>query len=190
MQPSIARFVFIGLILLAPGAAGAQELAGSFEQLRVLVKKGDTVRVTDNRGEEVRGSVVDLSASSLALQVAGSRRTLRESDIAAIHQRRNDSLANGAKWGFAIGAGLGVLGGITIVRAYDGGSAELIPMLGLAYGAIGAGAGAGIDAMNAGEQAIYARRTPSSKVTVRPIVTPERKGILASVAIGAWSRRP
>jgi hypothetical protein len=65
-------------------------LAGSFDQLRVLVKTGDKVRVTDTGGQDVRGSIADVSSSSLALTVGGSRRTFLEADIAAIHQRRND----------------------------------------------------------------------------------------------------
>jgi hypothetical protein len=100
------RALGFGLLFILPATGGAQELAGSFDQLRVLVKPGDTVRVTDSRGQEVRGSIANLSPSSLALQAGEGRRTFLETDIAAIHQRRNDSLANGAKWGFAVGAGL------------------------------------------------------------------------------------
>jgi hypothetical protein len=163
MQPAIARVLFPGLAVLSLAVASeAQELAGTFDQLRVLVKTGDTVRVTDSHGQELRGPIVELSPSSLALQVAGSRRSLLEHEIVAIHQRRNDSLANGAKWGFLVGAGLGVLGGLTVVREYDGGGSALIPMLGLVYGAIGAGAGAGIDAMHTGDQVIFAWRGKAS----------------------------
>jgi hypothetical protein len=54
----------------------------------------------------------------------------------------------------------------------------------LIYGAIGAGAGAGIDAMNANEQAIYAKRGAMKKVSLRPILTTARKGVVASFAFG------
>src|SRR5689334_24834835 len=119
MQSSNSRLMCFALLITLPAVAGAQELAGSFDQLRVLVKAGDTVRVTDSAGEEVRGTLTDLSSSSLALRVGGTRRTFLETDITAIHQRRNDSLANGAKWGFVVGASLGVLGGIAIAREYE-----------------------------------------------------------------------
>ena len=185
MQPSTSRVALLAVFLTASATAGqAQELAGSFDQLRVLVKTGDRVRVTDSRGQDVRGSIADVSSSSLALTVGGTRRTFLEADIAAIHQRRNDSLANGAKWGFVVGAGLGVLGGITIASEYDEGGAVFIPILGLVYGAMGAGAGAGIDAMHRGEQPIYAARRASTKVALRPILTADRKGVLASLAFG------
>ena len=168
-----------------PSAGSAQDLAGSFDQLRVLVKQGDTVRVTNDAGDEVRGTITDLSSSSLNLKVDGTRRTFLETDITAIHQRRNDSLANGAKRGFIVGASLGVLGGIAIAREYESsGGGAFIPILGLVYGSIGAGAGAGIDAMNPSEQPIYARRGAPAKAGVRPGLTLRRSGILASVSVG------
>lgn len=185
MQSSSSRLICFALLITLPAAASAQELAGSFDQLRVLVKAGDTVRVTDSAGEEVRGTITDLSSSALALRVGGIRRTFLETDVTAIHQRRNDSLANGAKWGFIVGAALGVLGGIAIAREYEsGGGGAFIPILGVVYGSIGAGAGAGIDAMNPSEQPIYARRGAPSKAGVRPVLTLRRSGILASVAVG------
>ena len=123
--------------------------------LRVLVKPGDTVRVVDGANEEVRGTITELSPSSLTLRVDGTRQTFLERDATAVYQRRNDSLANGARWGFVVGAALGVLGGVAIAREYEsGGGGAFIPILGLVYGSIGAGAGAGIDAMHRSEQVI------------------------------------
>ena len=163
MQSSSSRLICFALLIALPTAAGGQELAGSFEQLRVLVKPGDTVRVTDGAGDEVRGTVTALSSSSLDLKVDGTRRTFLETNITAIHQRRNDSLANGAKWGFVVGAALGVLGGVAIAREYEsGGGGAFIPILGLVYGSIGAGAGAGIDAMHRSEQVIFGWRGKAS----------------------------
>ena len=163
MQPFISRLVCFGLLITLPAASNAQELAGSFEQPRVLVKTGDTVRVTDSHGEEVRGSITELSSSSLALRVAGTQRTFLAGDITSIRQRRPDPLTNGAKWGFIVGAGLGLLAGITIASEYEGSSGTaLIPMLGLVYGGIGAGAGAGIDAMHSSERVIFAWRGKAS----------------------------
>ena len=77
-----------------------------------------------------------------------------------------------------------MLGGIAIVGEYGDGGAALIPILGLVYGAIGSGAGAGLDAMNRGEQVIYSRRSAPSKVALRPIVGAGRTGVLASIAFG------
>jgi len=107
-----------------------------------------------------------------------------EGDITTIHQRRPDSLANGAKWGFAVGAGLGVLGGMAIATEYRDGGVAMIPILALVYGGIGAGTGAGIDALHSSEQAIYATRRASGKVALRPILTGGRKGVAASLGFG------
>jgi hypothetical protein len=172
------------LILLLAGVAAvgeAQELASSFGQLRVLVKPGDQVSVTDRAGQEVRGRIADLSSSSLELLVDGTQRRFAEGEIDSIRQRRSDPLANGAKWGFAVGAGLGALAGLTLANEFDGSATGVIPMLALAYGGMGAGIGAGIDAMVSAPRVIYARGS-SSKVTVRPLFAPGRKGVLASVA--------
>src|SRR5262245_60973119 len=113
MQPSMSRLVCVVLLLILSGTAGeAQELAGSFDQLRVLVKTGDRIVVTDDGGLEIRGTITALSRSALVLAVDGTRRTFGDGEIAAIRQRRPDSLANGAKWGFVVGAGLGLMAGL------------------------------------------------------------------------------
>lgn len=97
--------------------ADAQVLAGTFDQLRVLVKPGDTISVIDPTGNEIRGKIETLSSSSMALLVAGRRRDLREDEIDTIRQRRPDSLRNGALWGFGIGAGLGTLAGLALMAS-------------------------------------------------------------------------
>jgi len=186
MQSSIARVLFFGLLAAAPStAASAQELAGSFDQLRVLVKSGDTVRVTDSSGQEARGKVFDVSSSSLAIVTEGQQRVFLERDVAAIRQRRSDSVGNGAKWGLAVGAGLGSLAGIMIVSEYGDGALAVIPVFALLYGGLGAGVGAGVDAMHSSDQVIYARRAAPSKVSLRPILTRGRKGVLASLTFGS-----
>jgi len=180
---TISSVAWAGLLLtFLATPAQAQELAVSFGQLRVLVKPGDTVTVRDRAGQEVRGAVAELSSSSLALVVAGSRRSFLESDIDVIRQRRPDSLANGAKWGFSVGAGLGFLAGLALAAEYNDGGAALIPLLALAYGGMGAGAGVGIDAMMSSNRVVYATGGSPSKVTFQPILTPHRRGILAAIA--------
>ena len=185
MPSPASRVALLVLFLESVATAGqAQELAGSFDQLRVLVKSGDTVRVTDSSGREVRGAIAELSPSSLSLRVSGNLRAFLEGDITTIHQRRPDSLANGAKWGFDVGAGLGVLGGMAIATEYRDGGVAMIPILALVYGGIGAGTGAGIDALHSSEQPIYATRRASGKVALRPILTGGRKGVAASLGFG------
>ena len=72
-----SRVVCAALLLsLFVSGGEAQELAGSFEQLRVLVKPGDTVSVLDRAGQEVRGTISELSSSALAITVAGKPQAL------------------------------------------------------------------------------------------------------------------
>jgi hypothetical protein len=83
-------------------------IAASFEQLQVLVRPGNTVAVTDAAGSQVAGRIQSLTPSVLSLDVDGTARTFGETEVNLIRQRRGDSLANGAWWGFGIGAGLAV----------------------------------------------------------------------------------
>ena len=57
----------------------------------------------------------------------------------------------------------------------------MIPLFALIYGSLGAGAGAGIDALICGDHVIFASSGSSAKVTVRPILTPGRAGVRASL---------
>jgi hypothetical protein len=160
MQPSpIARAILVALFFSAfSGAAHAQAPADPFAQLRTVLKRGDVVRVTDRRGQSVIGSVTELSPSLLELRVNGRFRTLLESDILAIHHRQFDSARNGAIWGGAIGAGLGVLGTVAAVRKNEE-ARLLIPGLGVLAGVTGGAIGA------------------------IPILTPDRKGLSASIGL-------
>ena len=155
MTATIAALVVAAILTLA-GHAEAQELAGTFDQLRVLVETGDRIRVVDTTGQDIRGTIAAIGAASLTLESGGTRRDLAERDIATIHQRRPDSLANGALWGLAAGAGLGLYGGIALSGI--GSSAAIIPIFTLLYGGIGAGIGTGLDALLSAERVIYARR--------------------------------
>lgn len=181
---SVWRVVVLSMLVLGTaGTATAQELAGSFDQLRVLVKPGDTVSVAEQAGRVTRGRITELSPSSLVLVTNGTRRELREADINTIRQRRDDSLANGAGWGLLVGGGLGLLAGLSVASEYEEGAGWALPFFGLIYGGIGTGVGVGIDALIRGERVIYAGRAaaPSTKITVSPMMSAARKGVAVSL---------
>ena len=157
-----SRLVFLVLCLaVAPQVALAQGIAKSFDELRLLVRPGDTVTVTDSKtGTDVKGKIFTLSASSLILTVDKSQKEWREGDVSVIHQNRGDSLKNGALWGFAIGGALGVAAGVSLAIEEDDGAALAVGLVaGALYGGIGAGIGVGIDALVTTPQVIYAGRT-------------------------------
>jgi hypothetical protein len=176
--------VLLMLAAIPRGVAG-QEIAGSFEQLRVLVKAGDKVSVAHATGSETKGTIVDMSAAALALLVAGERREILAQEISTIRHRRDDSLANGAKMGFTIGAGLGLLAGVQVASRFNGIGAAHITAVSLLYGALGTGIGVGLDALITREQVIFAARASAAgapdSIRIRPVFTGEGRGLVLSI---------
>jgi hypothetical protein len=178
--------VLIGLCMAAPLAAAAQGVANSLQELRLLVRAGDTVTVTDTGGQQVSGKITDLSAASLALMVDGRPRRFAESEVATVSQRRGDSLANGALIGLIVGAALPAIGLVVAVNRDDydddvsGGEVAAIIAI---YGGLGAAVGVGIDALITRRQVIFERRSASGVTfAIAPIVGPTRAA--ARVSLG------
>jgi hypothetical protein len=166
-------------VAVAAPAVEAQEPATSLDQLRVLVKPGDTVTVTDETGRETRGKIASLSPSSLELAVDGGVRSFAEGNLRVVRQRRSDSLLNGTLWGLAIGAGVGLTSG------FDGDGYDIAYGLGGAavYGGIGAGIGVGIDAALKSNQTILFNPARSqASLTLRPVMKNGRVGMSASLS--------
>jgi hypothetical protein len=118
----------------------------------------------DAAGRPTRGTVADVSASSLQLVIDGERRTFDAAQIQRIDRLVRDSVKNGVLWGLAVGAGAGFLG---IVAAGRSGAsldaAGAIVALGLIGGpAAGAAVGGAIDASEVAREAVYARTAPTS----------------------------
>jgi hypothetical protein len=169
------------LIILVAATAEAQELAGTVDQLRVLVKPGDKLTVVDDSGQRVEGKVSSLSASALSLTVSGATRQFLSTEVNSIEKRGPDSLKNGALIGLAIGAGIGAAGMIALAATADD-PGPFIAVGVLMYGGIGAGIGTGFDALIEGRRVIYAKSgSAGSTVTVAPMFTGSRKGVRVSL---------
>jgi hypothetical protein len=93
------KAVFFLGAMAASSIAHAQGIATSFNELRLLVRPGDTLGITSTAGSQVTGKLVDLSSGVLVMRVGEGRQEWREGEVATIRQRRGDSLANGALWG-------------------------------------------------------------------------------------------
>ena len=167
------------LVILSSNSAEAQEIASKFDQLRVLLKQGDTVTITDAQGIRTQGRLAQLSQSSISLSVDGAMRQFQEAGVDTIARRAPDSLQNGALTGMVIGGGLAAL---AIGTAVPGSEAGWVAIGALLYGGIGAGLGAGIDALIEGRRVIYAR-SPSTRATlgVSPILRDRNKGVMVSL---------
>jgi hypothetical protein len=173
----------VSCVFLAATSAQAQELAGTFDQVRVLVKAGDTLIVTDTAGQPVRGKLVNLSPSSLSLNVSGSTREFQRVDVDTITRRGPDSLKNGALIGMAIGGSLAAVGMALTVAEGDADAAFFVGAA-LVYSGIGAGIGAGVDALIEGQRVIYANPgSPKAGLSVAPVIRGRRKGVLVSLRL-------
>ena len=161
----------------AQGDAGTG-VAASFEQLQVLVQPGDTVRVTDASFSPVSGRVDTLTSSTLSLVVNGIRRDYEQTDVTAIWTPKTDSLADGARRGFRIGAVLGVL---SFVGCMGECGSTLAAAGGVAViAAMGTGIGVGMDARNREikDHLIYRRQAASG---ARLTITPQQTGMTMAV---------
>jgi hypothetical protein len=175
MYRLVCRALLMFLLAAAcPPAVRAQDMARTVDELRLLVKAGDTVRVTDVSGREVSGRILTLAPQSIELRVDGQSRRWDEADIASVSYRRPDSLANGAWWGFGIGAGLMVTA-VAVAGVEDGeeGWAALAVAF---YGGVGAGIGTGIDALIKKRRVIYQKAAATTGWRVEPIATPHARG--------------
>jgi hypothetical protein len=167
--------------LTAPAVAAAQEPVRSFDQLNTRLKPGDTVWVTDAQGREVKGKIVDLAPGAVTVKADASR-TYGPADVNLIHERRPDSLKNGAL------IGLGVGGGLTLGLCLAGSESEDAGWCALAagiYGGAGAAIGVGIDALIPGKKIVAYRApgpagAPSARVSFAPVITPRAKGVAVS----------
>ena len=98
----------------AAGREERRDVASSFADLAPLLRTGQRVAVTDAAGTQVTGTLTDLSAASLSVQLPAGRATFAEAQVQRI-ERIGDPLWNGA----LIGLGAGVAGGLVSVAASD-----------------------------------------------------------------------
>lgn len=180
------KHLTIGVALLLFCAGGtpvdAQEVASSFEQLAVLVKPGDTITVVDVAGRETRGRIGTLSPDTLMMITSTGSRQLTEVEVAAITQRRDDSLKNGAIIGAVAGAAYFVTAAALLAGTDDGD--VIIPTAiagGVLFAGLGAAAGVGIDALISRRQVIYQMPVPRSRASVSPVFGHGRRGAAVTV---------
>jgi hypothetical protein len=185
VRPStLALWMSVPLLVSAPLRAGAQVVATSFEELKAVVKPGDTIDVTDASGKKIKGRLGELSASSLELLVRKTgpdgrdtfvpQARLSERDVQQIRLERRDSLWNGALIGFAPGAaiGMGILFGGAGCDCYTIASRAPIAFGTMLFaGGIGAVIGVAIDASMIERTTVYfrtpARRSVSLQISPR-----------------------
>lgn len=173
MRRSARRLVLVAsclLVFLVARTSAAQDVPASFDQLQVVVKPGDIVRIVTPTGTMTTGKIAGLSPTTLSLDVKGTRRDFSQADVSRILQRRPDPLRNGALIGFAIGAGAFV---IPVLMEEDDNIGAVTVFGAAMTGGLGALFGALADSIYRGRQVIYSRPSgTAASVRVAPIVSP------------------
>ena len=165
-------------VILAPSPAPAQATANSFAELQTVLKKGQTVMVTDASGQRVKGKVAEVSPSSLVVLIPEAR-TFAEGTVREIRAAAGSS-RNGALIGLGVGGGAGVA--IILAKCHNGPDCSYALKVGAGYAAIGAAIGAGIGALsNKGGRVVYRSRQQTRSLTFSPILGKDRQGALVSV---------
>ena len=154
---TLALLMALPLVFVAPYHANAQVVATSFEELRPLVKSGDTIYVTEANGRKTRARLGELTQSSLEILVRKTgpdgRETfvpqlrLAERDVRQIQVDRGDSVLNGTLIGLAVVGGPWLLACNPATDwCYYNDGANLYRVIALITSGIGAGIGALVDA--------------------------------------------
>lgn len=155
MQRAIA--VLVTLVSMA-GTAHAQSSATTFAELPSRLSIGETVFVTNQSGQTVKGKVQQVTDTILVLRNGSDDLTLAASDVRRI-ARRGHTLRNGAIIGFAAGFTVGATWAATAddctYTCFSSPAGVL--MFGGLFGSIGMGAGAAVGDLLRREQVVYAR---------------------------------
>jgi hypothetical protein len=165
--------ILAAFAVLVPSPAPAQSVANTFEELGQVLKKGQTIVVTDASGQRTKGKVSDLSPSSLVIVIPDAR-TFAEGSVAEI--RRTDSVRNGALIGAGVGVGLSIWD--YAIDPSEPGNAAYTAV----FVTLGTAIGAGIDALvNKGGKVVYRSRPQPRSLTISPLARKGRQGVLLSL---------
>jgi hypothetical protein len=139
--------------------AFAQAPDTTFDELRSHLEAGDRVTVTGDEQQPISGRLEALSPSSLRLLVDGRPRDIALREVLRVERRTRDSILNGVLIGAAIGAAL-FLKYYSENALCQGGCQFTSGALGMV--GMGAGAGAGIDALIVRRETLFQRPPPAA----------------------------
>jgi hypothetical protein len=187
MKTTLAMIsVFVASVLCLPAVAAAQGDVTAFDQLNTRLKLGNTVRVTDNDGREVKGTLTELSDTSITVN-SGVPTTFEAGRVRGIRKGDGKSFRRPVTWGMLIGGVVVGAAGAHFAVAHNGG--EAVGAVFLWGGTIGLGIGAGGGAilgaaLPAKWKEVY--RAPGAsggaRVSVAPMITPRAKGVVLSLS--------
>ena len=173
------RIGLSAVLSVLPGfAASAQTPQTVTPSLETALAPGMTVWITDAVGHEAKTRIVSLSGDVVTTASGEDVRRLRPTDVTRVRVRHSDPVLNGA----VIGAGAAVASGLllcSLTETWENCRDDVGPML--AFGAIGAGAGIGIDALIRGRKTIYEVAPGSTRLRASPILARHARGLQVSI---------
>jgi hypothetical protein len=143
--------VVVALGLGCPTPAFAQGPTRTLDQLGLIVSRGDLVTVSSQRGTRVRGRILEVRTDQLVIDTGHTLRVWSADELHEVRRRSGDSLLSGAIIGAAVGGGLTSLLYLDNECRSDPACAKAV----IVYAALGAAAGAGIDALIRANPVIY-----------------------------------
>lgn len=148
----------------------------SFDSLLGKLEAGTTVTVTNDRGEKFRGQLLSLSSEAMKISVGGQESVFGVEQVAELKKQVRDPLWNGAVIGAAVGA-------TPLILAAGSGWCEdasgSCMAWGFLYGAIGAAAGVGIDALIMKNSTVF--KNEQIKIALKPTIAGPRNGVSLSI---------
>lgn len=171
---TVISLMVLGLTGCFAGAAKAQGVARTLDEVHLLVRPGETVRILDVAGRETKGRFESSSPAGLQLRSGRDLLDLKPEDVAEVRVRQQDSLKDGAWKGLGVGVGVAVL-----VGASCGCPELLVYALPWNVGLFAA-VGVGFDALVTHERTIFAHASATASTAryrVAPIVGPGAKGV-------------
>jgi len=183
MRRYVAALVAASLVVAVFPLAGLAQQQPSFEEVSFLVRRGDALWVIDTSGTLTKGKVESFSGASLRLKTWSGTREFIQPDVLEIHWEFRDSVGDGAKRGFYVGAAFGLFLGLTAnERGVHNGEA---PLAGVIVGGVyGAAIGALVDLNRNSQRTIYRADNISGprRLRVAPVASRDRKGVSINVS--------
>jgi hypothetical protein len=172
----VGSFLLCLVAVLAIAASAAAQTV-QFKELPRHLKVGDAIVITDAEGRRGEGKVTDLTASTITLQMADSRKfVFPERSVRNI--LKVDSKWDGALIGFLAGAVPGSR--VTQFSCGEFNTCDRQALFGvLIFGGLGMAIGAGIDESK--RKVLYLSPQSGKGLTVSPIIGGGSRGALISL---------
>ena len=154
------RIAMLAVLVMAASAASAQDVVDSFARLPEVVHDGNVVMVTDEKGQQTKGKISELSPASLTILHGGYSQPSVFTSDRVMRLSKIDSRLNGFLIGFAAGAVPGILLGMGFTTYCENESAHCPgapAYLGGALGLIGGWIGFSIDGAIDGQTLVFAK---------------------------------